>query len=59
MGPEFIHLHNHSEYSLLDGMLRISDGHGGPSEFIKSLGAIKGNAFAVTDPAGRSTRCSW
>jgi len=47
--PEFIHLHNHSEYSLLDGMLRISDGHGGPSDFLKSLGAVKGNALAITD----------
>ncbi len=49
MAPEFIHLHNHSEYSLLDGMLRISDGHGGPSEFLKGLGAVKGNALAITD----------
>ena len=49
MGPEFIHLHNHSEYSLLDGMLRVSDGHGGPSEFLKGLGAVKGNALAITD----------
>jgi len=30
-------------------MLRISDGHGGPSDFIKGLGAIKGNALAITD----------
>ena len=22
--PEFVHLHNHSEYSLLDGIVRIS-----------------------------------
>ncbi|MDA8130310.1 MAG: DNA polymerase III subunit alpha [Elusimicrobia bacterium] len=49
MAPEFIHLHNHSEYSLLDGMLRISDGHGGPSEFLKGLAAQPGNAFALTD----------
>ena len=49
MAPEFIHLHNHSEYSLLDGMLRISDGHGGPSEFLKGLAAVNGNALAITD----------
>ncbi len=49
MQPGFIHLHNHSEYSLLDGMLRISDGHGGPSEFLKGLAAHPGNALAITD----------
>jgi DNA polymerase-3 subunit alpha len=49
MSLEFVHLHNHSEYSLLDGMLRISDGHGGPSEFLKGLAAVKGNALAITD----------
>ena len=49
MSQEFIHLHNHSEYSLLDGMLRLSDGHGHPSEFLKGLGAQKGNALAITD----------
>ena len=25
MSSEFVHLHNHSEYSLLDGACRISD----------------------------------
>ncbi|MBI4351421.1 MAG: DNA polymerase III subunit alpha [Elusimicrobia bacterium] len=49
MQPGFIHLHNHSEYSLLDGMLRLSDGHGNPSEFLKGLGARPGNALAITD----------
>ena len=49
MQADFVHLHNHSEYSLLDGMLRISDGHGGPSEFLKSLAAKPGNALAITD----------
>ncbi len=49
MKPEFVHLHNHSEYSLLDGMLRLSDGHGNPSDFLKGLGARPGNALAVTD----------
>ncbi|PJA11546.1 MAG: DNA polymerase III subunit alpha [Elusimicrobia bacterium CG_4_10_14_0_2_um_filter_56_8] len=49
MQPSFIHLHNHSEYSLLDGMLRISDGHGNPSDFLKGLAARPGNALAITD----------
>ncbi len=49
MQTKFVHLHNHSEYSLLDGMLRITDGHGGPSEFLKGLAAVPGNAIAVTD----------
>ncbi len=49
MAPEFVHLHNHSEYSLLDGMLRISDGAGHPSDFLKGLGATPGNALAITD----------
>ncbi|MDD5208689.1 MAG: DNA polymerase III subunit alpha [Elusimicrobiales bacterium] len=49
MQPSFIHLHNHSEYSLLDGMLRITDGHGNPSDFLKGLAAHPGNALAITD----------
>ncbi|HAF94640.1 MAG: DNA polymerase III subunit alpha [Elusimicrobia bacterium GWF2_52_66] len=46
---DFIHLHNHSEYSLLDGMLRITDGEGHPSEFLKSLSDKKIPALAITD----------
>ena len=45
----FIHLHNHSEYSLLDGMLRITDGEGHPSEFLKGLADRKIPALAFTD----------
>ncbi|MBU2575157.1 MAG: DNA polymerase III subunit alpha, partial [Elusimicrobia bacterium] len=45
----FIHLHNHSEYSLLDGMLRITDGEGKPSEFLKGLSDRKVPALAFTD----------
>jgi len=30
-------------------MLRLSDGHGNPSEFLKGLGAKPGNALAITD----------
>ena len=42
----FIHLHNHSEYSLLDGMLRITDGEGKPSDFLKGLADKKVPALA-------------
>jgi DNA polymerase-3 subunit alpha len=45
----FIHLHNHSEYSLLDGMLRITDGEGKPSDFLKGLAEAKIPALAFTD----------
>ena len=45
----FIHLHNHSEYSLLDGMLRITDGEGHASEFLKGLASRKAGALAITD----------
>ncbi|OGS11138.1 MAG: DNA polymerase III subunit alpha [Elusimicrobia bacterium RIFOXYA2_FULL_58_8] len=45
----FIHLHNHSEYSLLDGMLRITDGDGHASDFLKGLADRKAGALAITD----------
>jgi len=45
---EFIHLHNHSEYSLLDGMLRISEDHK-PSRFLHSLAENGTKALAITD----------
>lgn len=45
---EFIHLHNHSEYSLLDGMLRISENHK-PSRFLKALAESGAKALAITD----------
>lgn len=44
---EFIHLHNHTEYSLLDGMIRIA-GHG-PSDFLKDLAKNNIKAMAMTD----------
>src|SRR5438105_752843 len=47
--PEFVHLHNHSEYSLMDGMIRLSDHSGGPSEALKRLAADGAKAFALTD----------
>ena len=46
---EFIHLHNHSEYSLLDGMLKITDEDGKPSEFLKGLLQKNVKALAITD----------
>ena len=45
---EFIHLHNHTEYSLLDGMLRVSEDHK-PSNFLKSLAQQGIPAMAMTD----------
>lgn len=44
---EFVHLHNHTEYSLLDGMIRIAGK--GPSAFLKSLAEQKVKAMAMTD----------
>jgi DNA polymerase-3 subunit alpha len=50
---EFIHLHNHTEYSLLDGMLRISHvkikGKEQPSEFLKNQAERGVKAMAITD----------
>ncbi|MBI5623671.1 MAG: DNA polymerase III subunit alpha [Elusimicrobia bacterium] len=47
--PEFVHLHNHSEYSFLDGIIRFSDHDGKPSELIKSLAKEGAKGFAITD----------
>ncbi len=44
---EFVHLHNHTEYSLLDGMIRIAGK--GPSAFLKNLAASGAKAMAMTD----------
>ena len=44
---EFVHLHNHTEYSLLDGMIRIAGK--GPSAFLKTQAASGIKAMAVTD----------
>lgn len=45
----FVHLHNHTEYSLLDGATRLTDEKGNPSEFIRSMAAQKFPALAMTD----------
>ena len=45
----FVHLHNHTEYSLLDGMLRVTKNGKGPSDFLKSIDKNKMPALAITD----------
>ena len=45
---EFVQLHNHTEYSLLDGMLRVSEDHK-PSKFLQGLAAQGIPAMAITD----------
>ena len=45
---EFVQLHNHSDYSLLDGMLRISENHK-PSAFLQGLAAQGIKAMGLTD----------
>ena len=47
--PEFVHLHNHSEYSLMDGVIRLSDKDGKPSSALKDLAASGAKGFALTD----------
>src|SRR5262245_30977699 len=47
--PSFVHLHSHSEYSLLDGGCRITDERGKPGELLKAVAAMKMPALAVTD----------
>jgi len=46
---EFVHLHNHTEYSLLDGACRVVDNRGQPAEFIKLMASYKMPALAITD----------
>ncbi|MCB4791836.1 MAG: DNA polymerase III subunit alpha [Elusimicrobia bacterium] len=47
---EFVHLHNHTEYSLLDGACRILDDKGKPADMIRTMAAhFKMPAFAITD----------
>ena len=47
--PEFVHLHNHSEYSLMDGVIRLSDASGKPSQALKDLADSGAKGFAITD----------
>ncbi|MCL2484544.1 MAG: DNA polymerase III subunit alpha [Endomicrobia bacterium] len=48
--PEFIHLHNHTEYSLLDGACRITNDKGKPGELFDLIAKEhKMSALAITD----------
>ncbi|MFA6002861.1 MAG: DNA polymerase III subunit alpha, partial [Elusimicrobiota bacterium] len=47
--PEFVHLHNHSEYSLLDGIIRFTDKDGKPSELLRGLARDGAKGMAMTD----------
>ncbi|MGC8866867.1 MAG: DNA polymerase III subunit alpha [Elusimicrobiales bacterium] len=51
MSQRFVHLHNHSEYSLLDGMLRITEIDGKPSKFLERVAKENGSgsSIAITD----------
>ena len=46
---EFVQLHNHTDYSLLDGMLRVSDEKHKPSKFLQGLAEQGIPAMAITD----------
>ena len=47
--PEFVHLHNHSEYSLLDGIIRFTDKDGKPAELLRHLARDGAKGMAMTD----------
>jgi DNA polymerase-3 subunit alpha len=50
MSAEFVHLHNHTEYSLLDGACRLTDNKGKPSELFNLIAnEYKMPALAITD----------
>lgn len=50
MAQEFIHLHNHTEYSLLDGACKITDDKGNPGELFNLIAnKYKMSALAITD----------
>ena len=44
MAPEFVHLHVHSEFSLLDGLGRVND-------LVKHAASLGQKAMALTDQA--------
>jgi DNA polymerase-3 subunit alpha len=46
---QFVHLHSHTEYSLLDGAARITDEKGKPGELVKKVAEMKQPALAITD----------
>src|SRR5438874_939979 len=45
----FVHLHSHSEYSLLDGAARLTDEKGRPGELLQRVAEMKMPALALTD----------
>ncbi len=47
--PQIVHLHSHTEYSLLDGACQITDEKGKPSEWLKTIAAMGMPALAMTD----------
>ncbi|BAG13508.1 DNA polymerase III subunit alpha [Candidatus Endomicrobiellum trichonymphae] len=50
MAAEFVHLHNHTEYSLLDGACRLIDDKGKPGELFNLIAKeYKMPALAITD----------
>ncbi|MDR2436865.1 MAG: DNA polymerase III subunit alpha [Endomicrobium sp.] len=50
MSAEFVHLHNHTEYSLLDGACRLTDNKGHPGELFNLIAKeYKMPALAITD----------
>jgi DNA polymerase-3 subunit alpha len=46
---DFVHLHNHTEYSLLDGACHILDDSGKPGTFLQQAEKFKMPALAITD----------
>src|SRR3989344_9150096 len=46
---DFVHLHAHTEYSLLDGACRVADDKGKPSDLIKFIASQRMPALAMTD----------
>jgi DNA polymerase III subunit alpha len=46
---QFVHLHAHTEYSLLDGACRVVDDKGNAAELIKFIASQKMPALAMTD----------
>lgn len=46
---QFVHLHNHTEYSFLDGACRILDDRGHPAALLKKMEEFGLPALAITD----------
>lgn len=46
---DFVHLHAHTEYSLLDGAVRLADAHGAPGDLMKLVASKGMPALAMTD----------